>query len=97
MTQLDMIKKKVAYLYSVSPKIHVNVRLNHPRLEFKNDVVKIKGVYNNIFRIEECCMIFLKSDRSQTCATLTRFPSQAYAAIREAKQEVKSGGELIDA
>lgn len=53
MTQLDMIKKKVAYLYSVSPKIHVNVRLNHPRLELKNDVVKIKGVYKNIFRIEE--------------------------------------------
>lgn len=53
MTQLEMIKRKVAYLYSVSPKIHVNVRLNHPRLELKNDVVKIKGVYKNIFCIEE--------------------------------------------
>ena len=42
-------------------------------------------------------MIFLKSDRSQTCATLTRFPSQAYAAIREAKQKVENRVELIDA
>lgn len=53
MTQLEMIKRKVAYLYSVSPKIHVNVRLNHPRLELKNDVVEIKGIYKNIFCIEE--------------------------------------------
>ena len=42
-------------------------------------------------------MVFLKSDRSQTCATLTRFPSQAYAAIREVKQEVENRVELIDA
>jgi len=53
MTQLDMIKKKVNYLNSVSPKIHINVRLNHPRLELKNDEVEIKGVYKNIFTIEE--------------------------------------------
>lgn len=53
MTQLDMIKKKIAYLYSVSPRIHINVRLNHPRLELRNDVVEIKGVYKNIFNIEE--------------------------------------------
>lgn len=53
MTQLDRIKKKVAYLYSASPRIHINVRLNHPRLELKNDVVEIKGVYKNIFSIEE--------------------------------------------
>ena len=53
MTQLDMIKKKVAYLYSVSPKIHINVRMVHPRLELKNDAVEIKGVYKNIFTIEE--------------------------------------------
>lgn len=53
MTQLDMIKKKVAYLYSVCPRIHINVNLNHPRLVLKNDVVEIKGVYKNIFSIEE--------------------------------------------
>ena len=53
MTQLDMIKRKVAFLYSVSPKIHVNVRFNHPRLELKNDIVEIKGVYKNICSIEE--------------------------------------------
>lgn len=53
MTQLDMIKKKVADLYATNPKIHVNVKLHHPRLEIKNDVVEIKGVYKNIFCIEE--------------------------------------------
>jgi len=53
MTQLDVIKQKVNYLYSVSPKIHINVRMNHPRLELKNDPVVIKGVYKNIFTIEE--------------------------------------------
>lgn len=53
MTQLDVIKKKVAYLYATNPKIRVNVRLYHPRLEIKKDVVEIKGVYKNIFCIEE--------------------------------------------
>ena len=53
MTQLDMIKKKVKYLYSVSPRIHINVRLYHPRLELKNNAVEIKGIYQNIFTIEE--------------------------------------------
>lgn len=53
MTQPDMIKKKVAYLCTTSPKIHINVRLTHPRPEMKNDLVEIKGVYKNIFCIEE--------------------------------------------
>ena len=53
MTQLDAIKRKVEYLYSVSPKIHINVNLYHPRLVLKNDAVEIKGVYKNIFTIEE--------------------------------------------
>ena len=53
MTQLDVIKRKVALLYSKHPKIHVNVRLNHPRMEIKNDIVTITGVYKNIFCIEE--------------------------------------------
>ena len=53
MTQLDMIKRKVAYLFSVSPKVHVNVNLYHPRIVLKNDAVEIKGVYKNIFTIEE--------------------------------------------
>ena len=41
MTQLDTIKKKAAYLFSVSPKIHVNVKLHHPRLKFleKSDIM----------------------------------------------------------
>lgn len=53
MTQLESIKRKVAYLHTVSPKIHVNVNLYHPRIVLKNDVVEIKGIYKNIFTIEE--------------------------------------------
>ena len=53
MTQLDTIKKKISYLFSTSPKIHINVNLYHPRLVLKNDIVEIKGVYKNIFTIEE--------------------------------------------
>lgn len=53
MTQLERIKKKVNDLYTVSPQIHINVRLVHPRLELKNDPVEIKGVYKNVFTIEE--------------------------------------------
>ena len=53
--------------------------------------------YATIIYKERSCMICLKSDRSQTCATLTRFPSQAYAEIREAKQKVENRVELIDA
>ena len=39
MTQLDVIKQKVNYLYSVSPKIHINVRMHHssPESRLQND------------------------------------------------------------
>jgi uncharacterized protein Veg len=53
MTQLDSIKQRIRYLYSTSPRIRMDVELAHPRLSLKNDPVTIKGVYKNVFRIEE--------------------------------------------
>lgn len=53
MTKLEMIKSRVNYLYTHSPKVRMNVKLMHPRLELNNDPVEIKAVYKNVFRIEE--------------------------------------------
>ncbi len=52
--QLDMIRERIAGLYAASPRIHVNVKLPRLRLDLTNDPVEIKGVYRNIFTIEEC-------------------------------------------
>lgn len=53
MTKLEMIKSRVKYLYTHSPKVRMDVKLMHPRLELNNDPVEIKAVYKNVFRIEE--------------------------------------------
>lgn len=53
MTTLDIIKNKIRYLYENNPNIHMNVTINHPKIELKNDPAVIKGVYSHIFRIEE--------------------------------------------
>lgn len=53
MTQLDMIKRKVTDLFHTHPNIRMDVRMIHPKIELKNDPVTIKGVYKNVFRIEE--------------------------------------------
>jgi len=53
MTALDQIKNGVQHLYETNPHIHLNVALSHPKLTLQNDPVEIKGVYRNVFRIEE--------------------------------------------
>lgn len=93
----------IVFFFGMQYSNRLSGGINHI-VNYKADYCHIIGsplhfVHNYAIIIykERSCMICLKSDRSQTCATLTRFPSQAYAAIREAKQEVESGGELIDA
>ena len=71
MTQLDAIKKKIACLYATSPIIRVNVRLYYPRLEITNDIVKIMGVYKNIFCIEEYSTGFPRTHSLQYVDILT--------------------------
>ncbi|MBR1534621.1 MAG: hypothetical protein IJ639_09655 [Ruminococcus sp.] len=53
MTKLEIIKSRVNYLYTHSPRVRMNVKLMHPKIELQNDLVEIKGVYKNVFRIEE--------------------------------------------
>ena len=50
------IRAKIQHLYEVSPNIHVNVRERHPRTTRKiitNIPVVIKGVFPNVFQIED--------------------------------------------
>lgn len=53
MLTIDSIKKGIKTLYETDPKIHVNISIPHPKLNLQNDPVTIKGVYPNVFRIEE--------------------------------------------
>ncbi len=50
---VQIIKEKITQLFKTNPDIHMNVSLTKPRLELRNDAVKITGVYPNIFQIEE--------------------------------------------
>ncbi len=62
---LESIKAAVKQLYETNPNIHIDVALSHPRLELEGDPVVIKGVYPNVFRIEET-----SSSSSPICHTL---------------------------
>lgn len=53
MTTLEIIKSRIQKLYNTNPNIHINVTLTNPRVNLSNQSVIIKGVYPNIFRIEE--------------------------------------------
>ena len=53
MTNIELIKKEIKRLYETSPNVHLDVSLTHPKLHLENDPVVIKGVYTNLFRIEE--------------------------------------------
>lgn len=62
---LESIKADIKRLFDENPNIHIDVALSHPRLELENDPVVIKGVYPNVFRIEEN-----SSSTSPKCHTL---------------------------
>lgn len=53
---LSDIKRKIQYLYHTNPYVHVNVSLRLPRTKRQTltDIpVVIKGVYPNVFQIED--------------------------------------------
>lgn len=50
---INDIKKQIKELYETAPDIHVNVTISHPRVNIKCAPVVIKGIYPNIFVIEE--------------------------------------------
>ncbi len=55
-SSLTDIRNKIQYLYKTNPHIHVNVSVRHPRTprQTLTDIpVVIKGVYPNVFQIED--------------------------------------------
>lgn len=50
---IETIKKGIQELYDTAPHIHVNVTMRHPKVSVQNGEAVIKGVYPNIFQIEE--------------------------------------------
>ncbi len=61
MPTLDAIRSKIKKLYETNPNIHINVNITSPRISLSSVSVIIKGVYPNLFRIQE-----LDGDTSKT-------------------------------
>lgn len=53
MTITDVIKNRIQKLYETAPQVHVSVMIPHTRTVLENDLAEIKGVYRNVFRLEE--------------------------------------------
>ena len=50
---IETIKSDIYRLFKTNPHIHVNVIMRHPKVSVQNEPAVIKGVYPNIFQIEE--------------------------------------------
>ena len=50
---IETIKNDICRLFKTNPHIHVNVTMRHPKVSVQNEPAVIKGVYPNIFQIEE--------------------------------------------
>lgn len=50
---IETIRKDIRDLFQTDPHIHVNVTMRHPKVSIQNGEAVIKGVYPNIFQIEE--------------------------------------------
>lgn len=56
LSSLTDIRNKVQFLYRTHPNVHVNVHVRHPRMprQTLTDLpVVIKGVFPNVFQIED--------------------------------------------
>ena len=50
---LDVLKKRIQYLFENHPNIHVNINLTHPKIHKENAPVTIVGVYPHIFIVSD--------------------------------------------
>ena len=50
---IETIRRDIRNLFETNPNIHVNVTMRHPKVSVENGYAVIKGVYPNIFQIEE--------------------------------------------
>ena len=53
MDSVEMMKKKIGFLYRQHPEVHVNIALKHPRQRLTNLPVVIKAVYPHVFQLED--------------------------------------------
>ena len=53
MSALEKIRYEIERLYGIGESIHININMTHPKLVVHNVCAEIKGVYPNIFIIEE--------------------------------------------
>lgn len=51
--QIDAIKARIELCFKEGATIHMNVSLNHPKLNLRGVPVKIVSVFSHIFMIEE--------------------------------------------
>lgn len=51
--ELEQIRQRILERYRSAPNIRVNVSLRQPRLHLRDVPVKITGVYQHIFQVEE--------------------------------------------
>lgn len=64
MNTIDSIKREILNLYETNPNIHVNVTMSKQKINLRNKAAVIKGVYRNVFQIED------RSSTAQNCYTL---------------------------
>ena len=72
MYSLEEVKMMIARLYKKNPEIHISVNMSHPRLVIKDSSAVIKGVYSNIFLIEERDSGYPRSHSLQYSDILTK-------------------------
>lgn len=51
--ELEQIRQRILERYRSAPNIRINVSLRQPRLHLRDVPVKITGVYQHIFQVEE--------------------------------------------
>lgn len=71
MSSIVSIKNEVKRLFETNPNIHISVKMSRPKLNVSCRPAVIKGVYPNIFRVEENSDGHLKCHSLQYSEILT--------------------------
>lgn len=69
--ELQQIRQRISKRYLSDPNIRINVSLRKPRLHLNDVSVKITGVYQHIFQVEETSTGQLKRHVLQYADVLT--------------------------
>ncbi len=72
MTELNIIRSKIAHLFDTNPNIHINVSISRPKVSLQKVEAKITGVYPYLFQITENSTGVPKSHTIQYVEVLTQ-------------------------